>query len=65
MELNLEIDEIDLKILFLLASVGDYKEISFAVWCEDTKKAYIDFKERSNTDKSYSQWVNGQIIALT
>ena len=61
--LNLTISELDLKTLYLCT--GYCMGVSFNQWKKDTKEAYINFATNKQDVKTYSQWVNGQIIALT
>ncbi len=54
----------DLKILFLHTSHA-YPNMIFSQWVEEIKKSYTSFAEGKENPKTFSQWVNGQIIALT
>lgn len=67
--IDFTIDQDDLKCLFL-ACRDAYK--SFAEFVEYSKKGYTEYHKRNsdNTEKygnpkTYTQWINGQIIALT
>lgn len=69
--LNFEIDKDDLKILFIHVSDA-YKGISFKKFVIETQSSYLDYFNRNinnlqkyGTAKTFSQWVNAQIIALT
>ena len=69
--LNFEIDNDDLKILHLNTRDA-YKRMSFEKWVIEAKNAYKDYHNRNlnnlqkyGTPKTFSQWVNGQIISLT
>ena len=69
--LNFDIDKEDLKILFI--HVRDaYKGISYDKFVIEAKNSYKDYHNRNLNNlqkygkpKTFSQWVNGQIIALT
>jgi len=62
--IDFTIDEQDLEILFLYTRSA-YKGLSFKQWIEEVKKSYsVHFEEREKP-MTFSQWVNGQIIALT
>jgi len=56
--------EINLKLLFTYTKHA-YKGFTFEQWTKETKKAYLSFSEGKKNVKTFSQWVNGQIIALT
>jgi hypothetical protein len=67
--LDFTIDQEDLKCLFI-ACRNAYK--SFDNFIEDSKIQYTNYFNRNTNNlqkygapKTYSQWVNGQIIALT
>ncbi len=69
--LNFDIDKDDLKVLFI--HVRDaYKGISFEKFVIEAQNSYLEYFNRNKnnlqkygTPKTFSQWVNGQIIALT
>jgi len=61
---NLEIEQEDLKALFAHTKHA-YGNLSFIQWCDEVKKSYISFIKGKENPKTFSQWVNGQIIALT
>jgi len=67
-ELNLKIDQDDLKALFI-ACGNSVKNCSFQDWVRNTEVGYESYFERQVRLKqahlSFSQWVNGQIISLT
>ena len=67
--LDFTIDKEDLKCLFI-ACRNAYK--SFDEFIKDSEKGYSEYYKRNSDNpekygnpKTYSQWVNGQIIALT
>jgi hypothetical protein len=67
--IDFTIDQEDLKCLFI-ACINAYK--SFDEFVEDSKKSYTEYHKRNldnlakyGNPKTFSQWVNGQIIALT
>lgn len=69
--LNFEIDNDDLKILYL-HTCNAYKGMSFEKWVINQKDAFKQYCNRNlndlqkyGTPKTFSQWVNGQIISLT
>ena len=69
--LNFEIENDDLKILYL-HTCDAYKLMSFDKWIIESKNAYKEYYNRNlndlqkyGTPKTFSQWVNGQIISLT
>ena len=67
--INFEIDLEDLKALFLHTKDAYKKNITFNIWVDNCQANYEQYFERqiqlNETPKSFSQWVNGQIIALT
>lgn len=69
--LNFTIDAQDLKVLYLHTRDA-YKGMSFDKWVIEAKNAYKDYHNRNlnnlqkyGAPKTFSQWVNGQIISLT
>jgi hypothetical protein len=69
--LDFIIDQDDLKCL-MVATLGAYKGYSFDDFVKETKESYAKYHKRNmeNLDrygnpKSYSLWINGQILALT
>ena len=60
---NLTIEQNDLKLLYALTKHA-FNNISFEAWCIKTRIAYLKFIEGKENYKSYSQWINGQIIYL-
>lgn len=69
--LNFEIANDDLKLLFLYTKDA-YKNKSFDNWLIEVKNSYKDYYNRNlnnlqkyGNPKTFSQWVNGQIISLT
>ena len=61
---NFKIEENDLKNLFVITRFC-YGQISFNVFKEEIKNDFLVYLKRTNSTKSFSEWVNGQIIALT
>jgi hypothetical protein len=71
MDFNFEIDNNDLDILYLHTKDA-YKGISLDKWRIGVKNDYKEYYirnlnnlQRYGTPKTFSQWVNGQIISLT
>jgi len=69
--LDYTIDQDDLKVLFVHTREA-YPRVGFNQWVEIAKADYAryhkrntDNPERYGTPKTFSQWVNGQTIALT
>ena len=69
--LNFEIDNNDLDILYL-HTMDAYNGMSLDKWVIEIKIAYKEYynrnlnnSQRYGTPKTFSQWVNGQIISLT
>jgi hypothetical protein len=60
---NLTIEQEDLKVLYVLTKYA-YGNISFDAWCIKIRIAYLKFIEGKDNCKTYSQWVNGQIVYL-
>lgn len=67
--INFNIEQDDLKILFTYC-IDAYK--SFDEFIKDSKKSYTEYYKRNSENlekygspKTFSQWVNSQIIALT
>lgn len=70
-EMNFKIDEEDLKVLFIHTGHA-YPNKTFKEFIEICKKAYIEYHARNckniekyGVPKTFEQWINGQIIALT
>lgn len=61
--LDLTINQDDLKALYVHTRFA-YGNLTFDQWAKEIKKAYIDFAKNQDNPKTYSQWVNGQILAL-
>ena len=65
---NLQIDETDLKVLFLHTKCA-YGNMTFEDWKIECKKSYISYFENkelyNNKRYTYSEFVNAQIIAMT
>ena len=61
--INFQIDLESLQALYVHSrqAYGDIPFDSFVVEC---KKAYIEYLTNRENPKTFSQWVNGQIIAL-
>jgi len=69
--INFTIDQTDLKVLFLHTQDA-YPGYTFERWTKEVEQSYIEYHKRNseNTEKygapkTFSQWINGQIIALT
>tara|TARA_R110000803_G_scaffold210835_1_gene284214 strand:+ start:70891 stop:71514 length:624 start_codon:yes stop_codon:yes gene_type:complete len=60
---NFDIDQEDLKILYIHTGLK-MEAWKFSYWVRQTKEAYAEYINKNIGDKSFSQWVNGQIIAL-
>ena len=58
------IDQEDLKILFLHVEEA-YQGYTFEKFVFVTKQAYVIYAKSKENPKTFSQWVNGQIIYLT
>jgi hypothetical protein len=65
------IDQDDLKCLFLHTEKA-YQAYTFEKFVEECKQVYIDYRKRNldnlakyGEPKSFSQWVNGQVVYLT
>ena len=72
MKANFLIEEQDLRILFLKTQTTKFSKQGFNNFikeCEDSYSNYFNRNmnnlERYGNPKTYSQWVNGQIISLT
>jgi hypothetical protein len=63
-KVNFKIEQEDLKVLFLHTKHA-YGNMTFDEWVEDVKDAYKDFIKDKEDPKTFSEWVNGQIIWLT
>lgn len=66
--IDFTIEENDLKCLFVACK----SQTSFNVFISDCKKSYAEYNQRNSGNlekhgepKTFSQWVNGQIIYLT
>jgi hypothetical protein len=66
--INFIIDKEDLKCLFIACKL----DVSFEKFVKDCEDGYSDYFKRNlenlekyGKPKTFSQWVNGQIIALT
>jgi len=62
--IDFTIDEQDLEILFRHTRHA-YKGLSYGRWLVEIKKSYSVYFEEREKSMTFSQWVNGQIIALT
>ena len=70
--IDFTIDQDDLKALYINASFEDFGNITFKNWIKITEESYVNYFNRNLSDlqkygtpKTFSRWVNGQIIALT
>jgi hypothetical protein len=66
--INFNIDNEDLKWLFIACNC----QMTFSEFVKECEQGYRDYHKRNLDDlqkygqpKTYSQWVNGQIISLT
>lgn len=57
------IDLIDLQTLYIHTRKA-YGNMPFEAWVLECQKAYNEYLEKRENPKTYSQWVNGQILAL-
>ena len=71
MKANFLIEEQDLRILFLKTKNTKFSAQGYRNFIKECEEAYLDYFNRNTnnlekygTPKTYSQWVNGQIIAL-
>ena len=62
--IDFKIDTEDLMALFAAVKFA-YGNITFDAWVKECKKSYISYIKVKENTKTYSQWVNGQIISLT
>jgi len=64
--MNLQIDNNDLKILYIKTSFLYANFDEFKKECKQSYVEYYDKKTHSNSEniKTFSQWINGQIITL-
>ena len=56
--------EEDLKILYLHTRDA-YPGYLFHDWCVEVHEVYTEYAQSRENPKTLSQWINGQIIALT
>ena len=61
--LNFGIDQEDLKVLYIKVKSA-YNNIPFNDFVGECKIVYKEYTKNKENPKTYSQWVNGQIIAL-
>ena len=68
---DLKIELQDLRLLFLKSEYTKFSKQGFEDFVIECKKSYLDYYNRNinninryGNPKTYSQWVNGQIIAL-
>lgn len=68
---NFTIEEQDLRILFLKTQTTKFSLQGFTNFIKECEESYLDYFNRNmnnlekyGTPKTYSQWVNGSIIAL-
>jgi len=71
MKTELKIEDQDLRILFLKSEYTNFSKQGFENFVIECKKSYLDYYNRNinnlekyGNPKTYSQWVNVQIIAL-
>lgn len=63
-KLNFTIDQNDLKTLFIHTKFA-YNGLTFSQWVGEIKESYSDYFNKAKKIKTFSEWINGQIIALT
>jgi hypothetical protein len=68
---DLTIELQDLRILFLKSEYTKFSKQGFEAFVIECKKSYLEYYNRNinninryGNPKTYSQWVNGQIIVL-
>jgi hypothetical protein len=61
--INFQIDLEDLQALYMHSRQA-YGNMSFENWTSECKKAYVEYLNNRENPKTYSEWVNAQIIAL-
>ena len=68
---DLTIELQDLRILFLKSKYTKFSKQGFESFVIECEKSYLDYYNRNinnsnkyGNPKTYSQWVNGQIISL-
>ena len=61
--IDFSIEVEDLKVLYVHTAQA-YKNITFDKWVQECKNAYADYFRGRNNPKTFSQWVNGQILAM-
>ena len=71
MKAKFNIENQDLRILFLKTSTTTFSSKGFDNFIKECEDAYLNYFNRNINNlekygkpKTYSQWVNGQIIAL-
>ena len=68
MKVDFKIDRQDLEVLFIATRDGYKRGITFQNWKYNCEASYEEYFERqvqlNEKPKTFSQWVNGQIIAL-
>jgi len=62
--IDMKIESEDLKALFLAVRFS-LKGQSLKNFCTDCEKSYKEYYKKRDNPKSYSQWINGQTIAMT
>ena len=67
-KINFDIQQDDLKALFI-ACGGCRRKQSFNMWVHNTEANYeeyfLKFTELKREVKTFSEWVNGQTVAMT
>jgi hypothetical protein len=61
---DLRIELQDLRLLFLKSEYSKFSKQGFEDFVIECKKSYNYYYNTNCNPKTYSQWVNGQIIAL-
>ena len=71
MTIDFNIELQDLRILFLKTESTKFSKEGFKTFAKDCEKSYSEYYQRNinnlekyGNPKTYSQWVNGQIISL-
>lgn len=71
MKIDFTIEEQDLRMLFLKTSTTTFSKQGFENFIKECESGYSDYYnrnmnniERYGNPKTYSQWINGQIIYL-
>lgn len=67
--LDFTIDQDDLKALFICTRDSHKRGVTFQNWKNNCEANYEQYFERQlqldQTPKTFSQWINGQVVSLT